>query len=89
MIVQHLVNEHHWGPKLRNARVFESWAEIAGKDVAQYSHPVRLQGGVLVVAVTRSDWATSLKYMEPQLVANVNNYLGESLVSRIRVYVER
>lgn len=89
LITQHLINDHHWGPRLRSAAVFDRWPQIAGAEAAKYSQPVRLQGGVLRVEAARADWATSLKFMEPQLVANANRILGEPLVQRVHVYVKR
>lgn len=89
LVTQHFINTHHWGPRLRSAKVFDVWPDIAGAEAAKYSQPVRLQGGVLRIEVTRADWATSLRYMETQLVANANRILGEPLVERIHVYVKR
>lgn len=88
LVIKHFINANRWGPKLRTAKLFEGWEQIVGKDAAQYCQPVRLQGGVLVVAVSRADWVTSLKYMEPQLIQNANQLMGEELVKRVRSYVK-
>jgi predicted nucleic acid-binding Zn ribbon protein len=57
--------------------VFSHWEEIAGPALARHTRPVRLAGGVLVVAVDRPAWATQVRSLGRGLLARVGEVSGE------------
>lgn len=77
----------HWNERMRSAHVFSNWEDVVGTDVARNCRPVRLVGGVLVVAAASPSWATQLRYLAPRLRLAVNTALGEPMVERVEVTV--
>lgn len=78
-----------WSERVRSSALFARWAEVVGEDVARHCDPVRLVGGVLVVATDSPSWATQLTYLSGQLRLAVNQALGEPIVERVEVQVRR
>lgn len=84
-----LVEGRGWSERMRSAVLFARWSEVVGEDVARNCDPVRLVGGVLVVATSSTSWATQLRYLANDLRRAVNQGFGEPLVDRVDVQVRR
>ncbi|HET9304270.1 MAG TPA: DciA family protein, partial [Propionibacteriaceae bacterium] len=52
---------------------------------AAHSQPEGYADTVLTVRADSTAWATQLRYLAPQLVAMLNDQLGDCTVSRIKV----
>jgi predicted nucleic acid-binding Zn ribbon protein len=76
-----------WAARLEGAQVHARWQEIAGDQLARHAEPVRLHGGVLVVRVRSTAWATQLRFLGARLVARANAVLGQGQVTRLTVVV--
>jgi predicted nucleic acid-binding Zn ribbon protein len=66
--------------------VFTRWEEIAGPALARHAWPLRLSGGVLVVAVDHPAWATQVRALGTSLLARVGEVSGE-VPDRLQVSV--
>ncbi|MBA2280848.1 MAG: DUF721 domain-containing protein [Acidimicrobiia bacterium] len=67
--------------------LFERWSELAGMPLADHGEPVRLEGGVLTVAVREPAWATEWRYRQGELLRRCDEALGEGIVTRVEVRV--
>lgn len=88
-VIQEVIRRRGWDDRLRGAMLFQRWDQVVGAELAQHCQPVRLAGGVLTVAASSPQWATQLRYMTGQLQLNVNQALGEPLVTSVNVTVGR
>lgn len=68
--------------------LWSEWAAIAGADWAD-TVPVRLERGVLSVAVPDGRRATRLRYSTGELKQRIEARLGPEVVSSVRVHVRR
>lgn len=84
-LVNALSSRRGWAARLRGARVFEAWPQIAGEELARHVTPVRLAGGVLVVRAESPAWATQVSYLAGQLLIRANEVLGEGEVTTVTV----
>ena len=64
-----------------------TWADIVGPAVAAHSHPLRLAGGTLVIAVDQAGWVTELTYLEASLRARLDDAVGPGVVKAVKVVV--
>lgn len=79
---------HLGGPSADVATgVFGRWDELVGDAVAANSRPVALRGTTLVLAVADPAWATQLRFLEHDLVARLQDELGDGSVESIEVRV--
>jgi predicted nucleic acid-binding Zn ribbon protein len=63
-------------PATSLSAVFTRWEEIAGEAVARHVQPVRLSGGVLVVAADHPAWATQVRALGAGLLVRVGEVSG-------------
>ncbi|MFN2595557.1 MAG: DciA family protein, partial [Actinomycetota bacterium] len=59
-----------------SARLFSSWTEIVGADVAAHARPGSLKNGILRVWVDSAPWATEITYLAPHIVARTLEVVG-------------
>ncbi|MEX1164285.1 MAG: DUF721 domain-containing protein [Nitriliruptor sp.] len=85
--LQQFLSRRGWGERLTGATASQRWDEVVGPDLAARCEPVRLAGGTLVVRAESQAWATQLRYLLPQLVANANEVLGGHQVREVRLVV--
>lgn len=78
-----LVKSKGWGRQVNLHLVLSRWPELVGPTNAEHSRPVKYQGTVLTVRTEATVWATSLRTIAPQLVAELNRRLGEWTVTRV------
>ena len=76
-----------WGldKPLEIARVFGSWKEMVGDQVAARCEPGSLGNGVLKVWAASAPWANELKYLAPEVIRRVNAAVGQDVVRELRV----
>lgn len=79
------VRQQGWRTELGVRRMLDRWPEIVGAANAEHSRPVEYKQKVLVVQAESTTWATVLRQLSPQIVARLNDELGDGAVRRIDV----
>jgi predicted nucleic acid-binding Zn ribbon protein len=70
-------------------RIWDVWDSAVGQPVAMNAKPDSFKDGVLIVNVTSSSWIHQLKFLEKQLISNINKQMDSCLVRRIRFKIGR
>lgn len=83
--VDRLVSEKGWQRQIDLHVVLTRWPELVGAANAAHSRPVGYEKTVLTVEASSTVWATSMRSIAPNLVAELNHRLGEGTVTRIVV----
>src|SRR4029453_2117993 len=83
--VERLVETKGWATEINLHTLLARWALLVGATNAAHSHPEGYAETVLTVRADSSAWATQLRYLAPQLVAMLNDQLGDATVTRIKV----
>lgn len=81
----HLVEAKGWSTDLSVRALLARWPALVGATNAAHSAPESYADTVLTVRAESTVWATSLRTIAPQLVARLNEQLGEGTVTRVRV----
>ncbi len=63
-----------------------AWEETVGKDLARHIQPAKYSRGTLFVTVRHSAWNTEIQFMAAQLMDSLNQVLGETVLTSIRVW---
>jgi hypothetical protein len=66
-------------------RLFRSWEEIVGPEVAARSQPLSLRDGVLRIQTDSPAWAAEVRYLAPELLRRTNAALGRELARELKV----
>lgn len=76
-----------WGIEhpLETAKVFGTWHEMVGAQVAARCEPLSLGRGVLRVVAANPAWANELRYLAPEVIRRVNAGVGAEVVKELKV----
>ncbi|QDQ12570.1 DUF721 domain-containing protein [Streptomyces spectabilis] len=85
--INRLITERGWETPAAVGGVMGRWPEIVGEDLAKHCVPQRYDENerVLTVQCDSTAWATNLRLLAPQLVARLNEDLGQGTVRLIKV----
>lgn len=87
--LERLAGELGFEAHARAVAVLEHWPTVAGPEVAEHADPLHLRDGVLTVSVDEPAWATHLRYLGPNLAADLNAAVGAEVVVTVNVVVGR
>ncbi|PWU15546.1 MAG: DUF721 domain-containing protein [Bdellovibrio sp.] len=76
------------GPFLR-WKLWKQWPEIVGATVAEFTEPVGLRRGTLVLWVRNSSWLQQLVFLKDQIKGSVNKKLGSPVIKNISFTLNR
>ncbi|MFH8404624.1 DUF721 domain-containing protein [Streptomyces sp. NPDC018019] len=85
--INRLITERGWETPAAVGGVMGRWPQLVGPEVAQHCEPQRYdeEARVLTVQCDSTVWATQLRLLAPQLVARLNQDLGQGTVKLIKV----
>ena len=65
-------------------QVWQIWDKIVGDIIAQNAKPAAFKGRILLVHVTSSSWIHQLQFLKREMIANLNNSLGKTLIEDLK-----
>ncbi|MGC3995058.1 MAG: DciA family protein [Propionicimonas sp.] len=84
-LLKEVIEEEGWTREVSVHQLLARWPALVGPVNAEHSQPVGYADTVLTVRAESTTWATSLRTIAPQLVATLNEQLGQGTVSRVLV----
>lgn len=84
--LQAFVQTSGWQQRLSEQRAVGVWADCVGLEIARVTQAEAVREGVLQVRVLRSAWKTELNYLKEEIIAKLNEALGDKVVTDIRFY---
>ena len=69
-------------------RIWEVWEAAVGRDIAGAVRPAYLKKELLIVHVPSSVWIQQLQFSKRTIIDNINNAVGDRLVSEIKFKIE-
>lgn len=84
-ILAEVIDSQGWTREVNVHQLLARWPELVGPVNAEHSTPTTYADTVLTVRADSSTWASSLRLIAPQLVARLNEQLGQGTVTRVNV----
>ena len=84
-LLKEVIEEEGWTREVNIHQLLARWPALVGPVNAEHSRPLGYADTVLTVRADSSTWATSLRTIAPQLVAVLNEQLGQGTVTRVVV----
>ena len=84
-VLDSYIADRGWEISVSIHTLLERWADVVGESVAAHSTPETYDGGVVVVRTDSTAWATQLRTIAPQIVAKLNEAVGDGSVTRVEV----
>lgn len=70
-------------------KIWNQWETAVGKEVAKNAKPALFKDDILIVNVSSSVWIQHLKFLENDIIININQLLNQKLVKKIRFKIAR
>lgn len=83
-VFDRVVAERGWKRRIGLSTVLRHWPDLVGEANAEHSTPVNYDKGVLIVDCDSTAWAQAMRYTASQLVARLNEALGERTVLKVQ-----
>lgn len=83
--LEEVIEQRGWGTEVNVHLLFGRWPELVGAAVAEHSTPEAFTDGVVVIRTSSTNWATQLRLMAPQLLARLNDALGDGTIRRLQI----
>ncbi|MEA5055927.1 MAG: DciA family protein, partial [Propionicimonas sp.] len=84
-LLQGLIAEQGWSTEVNLHHLLGRWPALVGEVNAAHSAPEAFADKVFTVRAESTTWASSLRQIAPQLVARLNDALGQGTVERVLV----
>lgn len=80
-----LITEQGWTREVSVRTLLMRWPELVGPTNSEHSAPEAYHNRELTIRCESTVWASSLRLIAPQLVAELNRKLGDETVTRVIV----
>lgn len=83
--IERLVSDHGWREQTRAHRALAQWDSVVGPQIAEHCKPLGVHATVLTVQADSTAWKTQVTLLAPQIVAKLNEVLGDGAITRVDV----
>lgn len=80
-----VIAEEGWSTDLSVHALLGRWPSLVGPVVAEHCQPEGFAGGVLTLRADATAWASQLRLMAPQLLAKLNQAVGQGAITRLLI----
>ena len=84
-VLAEVIDSQGWTREVNIHQLLARWPTLVGPVNAAHSVPESYRDTVLTVRAESTTWASSLRTIAPQLVAILNESLGQGTVTRVQV----
>lgn len=84
-VLGEVIRRRGWTTQINVRSLLVRWSDLVGPTNAAHSVPEGFQDGVLTIRTESTTWASSLRALAPNLVAELNRQLGKGSVTRVLV----
>jgi len=65
-------------------QIWDIWDSAVGRPIAMNAKPDVFKDGFLTVNVSSSSWIHQLKFLEKEMISNINKNMNKTLIKKIR-----
>lgn len=82
-VLTSVLQELGLGRRIKQLNVLDLWAEIVGEQIAKVATAERIDGGRLIVRVSKAPWRNELRFLKREIIVKLNRAIGEDIVKEI------
>ena len=87
--LENFLKKKKWIKKIKGYQIISNWENLAGKEIARSSQPIKIQDKCLFLAVKSNVWANELNLRKGELIEKINREAGGKIISNILFKVRR
>lgn len=80
-----LLKALHLGEPMAGWEAVGIWPEVVGERIAAHARATAFREGVMMVEVDTPSWMNELAYLRRRIVSDMNERLGKTVVTEIRL----
>ncbi len=84
-VLSGFISAKGWRSELGVRNLIADWPRLVGDVIAEHSKPTGFKDKVLYVQAESTTWASALRMLASQVVARLNEELGQNSVERIEI----
>jgi len=65
-------------------KIWDIWDSAVGKPIAMNAKPDSFKNGILFINVSSSSWIHQLKFLEKEMILNINKQIDMTIVKQLR-----
>ena len=65
-------------------QIWDIWDSAVGRPIAMNAKPDSFKNGILFVNVSSSSWIHQLKFLEKEMILNINKQIDMTIVKQLR-----
>ena len=85
MLVGEIVSELGISEKIVECEALLVWNDVVGPSLAKNARPIRINNGILEIAVPSAVWRTQLNFMKTDIVKRMNCHVGSEIIRELRL----
>ena len=85
MLVREIVSELGISEKIVECEALLVWNDVVGPSLAKNARPIRINNGILEIAVPSAVWRTQLSFMKTDIVRRMNCHVGGEIIRELRL----
>ena len=82
-VLKEVVDQRPLQKGVKNVRICNSWEEVMGAHIKQYTEQVRFSHNILYVSLRSAPLRMELSYQLELITERLNNHLGESFIRKV------
>lgn len=82
-VLETVIAELGIGQRVKQLKVLDLWPDVVGKQIAGVTNPERINGGKLVIRVSKAPWRNELLFLKKEIMLKLNKAIGEDIVKDI------
>lgn len=80
-----MIADEGWSTQVSVHALLGRWPSLVGDAVARHSRPEGFAAGVVKIRTDSTAWASQLRLMAPQLLAKLNEAVGDGAITRLEI----
>ena len=86
-VIDHVIRQYHPIADTALIKVWDIWEQAVGSAIAGNARPAAFKDSILLVHVSNSTWLHHLRFLEKEMLANINSALGGAYVKTIKLKI--
>jgi predicted nucleic acid-binding Zn ribbon protein len=86
-VLERLVSSMGIQKRIGEHRAWQLWPEVVGPAISSRTRIIQVKRGIMLVAASSPAWAQELTYIKRDILAKMNDRLGDSPLNDIRFVV--
>jgi predicted nucleic acid-binding Zn ribbon protein len=82
-LIENLLKNSGLEKQVKETQAMNFWRDVAGKEISNYTEPVKVADGTLFIKVSNPSWRNELILLKPGIKKKLNRKIGTTVIKDI------